>query len=130
MVLITPKLTVWKEIGSVPEEASKFYIMIDSSYLSESYNLLDGDRIIGEILGLITETKEFPEFIGKQVTLILKKSAGFDHLHISKKDWETNFRDWGIVRPYYRLKLALKDVVSKTDKKATKLYEKRDLELP
>ncbi|HID17438.1 TPA: hypothetical protein EYP26_04000 [Candidatus Bathyarchaeota archaeon] len=87
MALIVRKI-VSREYGAPPADASRFYIMVESFYLSEAYELATGDKVRGEILKVKLGGEEFPALKGKAVELIYKEGAAFDRLYISKKDWE------------------------------------------
>ena len=123
MTLITGLKSIFKEMGPpFTDEASSFYLQITSDLLSEPYELSDGDMVRGEILELIDLGLSRSDYKGMPVTLILRKSVGFDNLYISKKEWQTNFRDHGLVRPTYQLNLALREAISKVQKRTIKLY--------
>jgi len=120
--LVTGLQSVYKQIDSVfTDKASNFYLQIPSDLLSEPYDLLDGDVVRGEVSRLVDFGFERNEFIDMPITLILRRSTAFDHLYISKKEWQTQFRDRGLVRPTYQLNLRLIDVV-KADGKSIRLY--------
>ena len=122
MPLITGLLSVFKEIGTnIAESASSFYVVVPSDFLSEPYELLNGNVIKGEILKLVESGYEHTEFKEKVTTFILRRLVGFDHLFISKKDWQTEFRDRGLVRANYQLSLSLAEAI-KAEGKITKLY--------
>jgi hypothetical protein len=129
MTLVTGLLSVFKEIGtSVAESASSFYVVIPSDFLSEPYELLNGDAVTGEILKLVESGFEHTEFKEKVITFVLRRSVGFDNLFISKKDWQTNFRDRGLVRANYQLSLRLTEAI-KADGKIIKLYPELEKKL-
>jgi hypothetical protein len=121
MVLETGSLSVFKDSG-VPfsDEASSYYIQISSDLLSEPYELKDGDNVKGEVLTLIDMGFDHPEFRKLPVTFILQRSVPFDKLYILKKEWQTNFRDRGLVRATYRINVTLIEAITKM--KTIKLY--------
>lgn len=118
-----------KELGAPLEGASVFYITVFNTYLSEAYDLLDGDEIKGEIWLVKDKLGEYPELRGKEITLILRRSAIFDYLFISKSDWQQHFREWGLVKPGYSLQLSLRWAIKKTTGKTVELYSKKDVTL-
>lgn len=59
---------------------------------------------------------------------IVSKGVVFDRLYISKKDWESDFREYGLVSPGYKLTLRLDEVITHTGGRV-KLYSKRDVRL-
>ena len=120
MVLETGSLSVFKDSGApFSDEASSYYIQISSDLLSEPYELKDGDNVKGEILTLIDMGFDHPEF-RLPITFILRRSHDSDKLYILKKEWQTNFRDRGLVRPTYRINVTLIEAITKT--KTIKLY--------
>jgi len=66
---------VIKSFGA-PKDASRLSITVPSSYLSEAYGLITGDKILGK---------------RKPIELILKKGAVYDELFISEKKLERKF---------------------------------------
>jgi len=126
-LILTDRLK--KEYGSLLEAASAFYVDVLTSYLSEAYDLLDGDEIKGEIILVKDNFKQYPELEGKEITLILKRSIIFDTLYISKSDWQQHFREWGIVSAGYTVQLRLTEALSKMTNKSEKLYTKQDVSL-
>lgn len=119
---------VFKEYGRVPKNSSRFYISVPSSHLSEACELIEGDKIRGKILKVKLEKEEFPELKDKTIKLIFRKGAIYDQLFISKKDWEDNFRDYGLVKPGYWIELKLDEAVLYTGE-TVKLYPKRDVKV-
>lgn len=118
---------VEKHYGGVPKDASAFYIYVPSAYLSEAYDeLVTGDKIRGEILEVEWKEK-FPELKGKTVDLIYQKGAVHDRLYISKKDWEENFREYGLVESGYKIELRLNEAILTGE--SVKLYSKRDIKI-
>ncbi len=74
MSIITGHSLIRRDEDPSLDDASKFYISIESKQLSEAYDLVDVDRVVGEILGLF----KIPPGVrleGKQITLILKKDT-------------------------------------------------------
>jgi len=116
-----------KELGALLEGASPFFVNVQNTFLSEAYDLMDGDEITGEIIELSLGSEAFPEFQSRSITLILKRSAIFDQLFISKSDWRHHFREWGIVTPGYRLELKLITAMQKATNVTLRLYSKRDV---
>lgn len=121
------KTNISKSYGTLPVRSSKFYIRALSSYLSEPYELLDGDEIKGEIISVKNGTVEFPDLRGKEITLIIKTGLLFDDLFISKTDWKRFFREKGLVLPPYSIELRLTEAMPKLTKKPVKLYTERDV---
>lgn len=111
-----------------PENASKFCIEIPSKFLSVPYELRNGDKIYGEILEIKTKEEKFEELINKKITFILKKVTMIDYLFIKKKDWEENFREYGLVVSGFTINLKLNEV-EKSDGEKIKLYTKKDLKI-
>lgn len=123
MPLITGLKSIFKEIGPpFPEQTSNFYLQVASDLLSEPYELSDGDTVKGEVLELINRGVLRNDYKDMRVTLILRRSIAFDILYISKKEWQTNFRDRGLVRPTYQLNLRLTEVIAKAQRRTIKLY--------
>jgi len=114
MALITDLEYISSWMGGAPysikDEASSFYFSISSSYLSGSYDLEVGDKVEGEILAVKSiEGEEHPDHRGRKIEFVMHSLLG-DNLFISKKDWEENFREYGLVTSFYlsvRLKLTL-----------------------
>lgn len=129
MPLITGLKPIFKELGApFTDEVSNFYLQITSDLLSEPYELSDGDIVKGEIWELIDRGLIRNDYKDMPVTLILRKTIGFDSLYISKKEWQANFRDRGLVRPTYQLNLTLREAVTKVQKKIIKLYPETAVE--
>ena len=61
MPLIIKEEQVSKEYFDIPPDASRFYIMIPKTYLSEAYYLTFGDKISAEILEVKTNEEKFEE---------------------------------------------------------------------
>lgn len=121
------KRYIYKDYGTIPEGASRFYIAISSEYLSEAYELVDGDEILGYIERLKKGADEFPEFRNKEIKLILQRREIIDILFISKNDWNKHFRDWGIVKSGYEITLRLTKAIKKDTGKEIHLYPKRSV---
>jgi len=119
---------VSKGILEVPKDASRYYITIPSSYLSEPYELIKGDKVQGEILKVRLDEEEFPEFEGKKIELIFGGGIIYDYLYISEKDWKEDFRDYGLVESGYVLELRLDEVI-RHNGEVIKLYSKRDIKV-
>lgn len=126
MALLT-KTKVMKEYHTLPERSSGFYFYVMSTYLSEAYDLVDGDEIKGEVINVKELGEEFPDLRGKEITLILKTGIIYNRLFISKDDWKRLFREWGIVSPGYELELRLIDAIRRSTKERIKLYTERDV---
>lgn len=126
MPLIIIEQTVIKSYFAIPPDASRFYITVPSSYLSEAYELNFGDRILAKITKVKSNEREFPELEGRTIELIFKSGAIYDLLFISKKDWEENFREYGLVESGFKVSLILNEVLYSTGKKVG-LYTKRDI---
>lgn len=129
-LIITTLVFLW--IGDPPHpiagEASRYYISLPSRYLSESYELNIGDLVLGTTEELSVSAGGQPmneQLVGKSIKFVLHSSLGYDHLFISKKNWE-EFRDWGLVEPGYILQVRLLTAVKKFDKKEITLYSKVD----
>lgn len=127
MALIVREV-VSKELGSPPVDASRFYIMVPSFYLSEAYGVMSGDRVFGKIIKIENVDFDTSELEGKPIELIFRKGTVYDHLYISKKDWDENFREFGLVEPGYRIEIRLDEVLLHTGERV-KLYSKRDVKL-
>lgn len=115
------------EPSTFPEGASRHYLYVPATLLSEPYNLIDGDEIKGEIEVLAKDMKQISELKGQEITLILKKSVIYDFLYISEFDWKTFFREWGLVLRGYLIKLRLTEVLHKATNVSEKLYTKADV---
>ena len=130
MALITDSKYTSSWMGGAPrsieDKASSFNLSIGSTYLSEPYDLKVGDKIEGEILaGKGVGGEEYQELKGREIEFILYPLGGFDHLFISKKDWEENFREYGLVMDIYlavRLGKAVRE-----DGRDIPLYTKKDV---
>jgi len=125
MPLIIKEEKVSKEYSGIPPDASRFYIMIPKTYLSEAYYLTFGDKISAEILEVKTNEEKFEELEGKKIELIFSSGGLYDKLFISKKDWEENFREYGIVE-LFRISLKLNEILYSNGEKR-KIYSKRDV---
>jgi hypothetical protein len=125
-LIIQKSISKQNDPSLVPKNASLFYISISSIYLSELYELHDDTSLVGIVQQLKQGSKEFEHLKGKTLTFILKKAPKFDCAHISKEDWNTGFRDWGLILPDYSLKIKLLDYV-KSDLR-TPLYPNKELE--
>ena len=113
-----------------PADSSEFYISVESDYLSQAYDLVDGDRVTGEITVIAgVKDKSFPALKGQQLTLILKKEVAYDYLFIQKDDWNRLFREWGLVKAGYVVALKLKEVIRTSTKEKIALYAKTDVEV-
>ena len=108
------------------DKASDFKFDIPSLKLSRPYSLKDGDLIEGIILRVEDlDKKEYPDLNGKRVNFILYTVLAVDYLFISKTDWETMFREYGLVNAFYisaRLEKAIQSSGVESD-----LYTKSDL---
>ena len=126
MVLHTGLLSVYRQLGSVPnEEASNFYIQIPSELLSEPYELGDEASIEGKIVKLLgADQRVRSEFTSIPIDFILQRSVAFDHLYILKSHWKTNFRDRGLVRPSYRMDVILDKAMRRGSSEIIMLYPK------
>lgn len=128
MALIISSKLFYRWSGGAPftirDEASDFCASISPTYLSKPYELNIGCKLKGRILKLEFAGKEFPEFKDKEIELILYTFMGSDYLFISKKNWKENFRDYGLVEPFY---LALKIEKAVKDTIEIPLYPKRDV---
>ena len=115
----------------IKDEASSFYFSIPSIYLSKPYKLEVGDKIAGKILSLKDinneEYLELVELRGKEIEFVLYPLLADDHLFIAKKDWEENFREYGLVTNIY-LSVRLEKAVRK-DGVEIPLYTKRDVKI-
>ena len=125
MPLILERKLIGKEYYKIPSDASRFYIMVPSSYLSEAYHLKFGDKILAKILEVRVNEEEFEELKGKEIELIFSSGAIYDHLFISRKDWEENFREYGLVEPFM-ISLKLNEILYSTGER-TEIYSKRDI---
>ena len=110
----------------VPKDSSLFYVSESSIYLSEPYELQDDAILLGVLQQLKQGSKEFEHLKGKMLTFILKKAPNLDCLHISKEDWNTGFRDWGLILPDYSLRMRLLDYMKNNLR--TPLYPNKELE--
>ena len=119
----------YMETGATPTGASRFYFSIWTTYLSEAYDLVDGDIIKGEIISVKEKEREYPELTGKEIALILKSSIIFDELYIIKTDWDNLFREWGLVAMGYEVELKLTEATRHLTGESIKLYTKKDVTL-
>ena len=88
---------LWTEAREVPEGASTRYFLVSSSLLSDPYKMKTGTHIKGKILKIdLIEEGELPQF-PFDAEFILQVGFSYDHLFLSEKDWELNFREYGIV---------------------------------
>jgi len=126
MAIITAQ-KVQIEYGTIPESASKYFITVWSMYLSDPYDLISGDEIKGEIIRVKEGEREVLDLTGKEITLILDKSAIVDRLYISKTDWSMLFRERGLVTAGYELALRLTQAIRKTTKEKEELFTKKDI---
>ncbi len=125
-LIIQKSISKQNDPSLVPKDASLFYVSVSSTYLSEPYELQDDTVLLGVVQQLKQESKEFEHLKGKMVTFILKKAPNFDCAHISKEDWNTGFRDWGLILPDYSLRTKLLDYVKNNLR--TPLYPNKELE--
>jgi hypothetical protein len=119
------------EYGVIPEGASRHYISGFSMYLSDPYELADGDQIKGEIItvrkpALLPNTfEEIKELQGEDITFILSKRIIIDRLYIAKNVWEEKFREHGLVVGGYEIQSKLTYAIRQSTK--VELYTKADL---
>ena len=125
-LIIHKSISKQSDSSLVPKNASLFYVTVSPTYLSEPYELQDDMVLLGMIQQLKQESKEFEHLKGTTSTFILKKAHNSDCLHISKEDWNTGFRDWGLILPDYSLKIRLLDFVKSNLR--TPLYPNKELE--
>lgn len=114
------------DLSLVPKDASLFYVSVPSIYLSEPYELPDDTMLLGLVQQLKQESKEFEHLKGKMLTFVLKRAPEFDCVHLSKSDWNSDFRDWGLILPDYSLKIKLLDYVKNNLR--TPLYPNKELD--
>ena len=128
MALIARNQTVKVEYGVVHARASRYYVILLSSHLSDAYDLISGDEVKGEINYVKEKGQVYPELKGKEITFILDKMILlFDRLFISKTDWSTLFRERGLVSPSYKIDLRLTEAVRHQTKERVKLFTKKDV---
>ncbi len=125
-LIIQNSISKQNDPSLVPRDASLFYVSVSPVYLSEPYDLQDDIVLLGIVQQLKQEAKEFEHLKGKTLTFILKKASNSDCLHISKEDWNTGFRDWGLILPDYSLKIRLLDYIKNNLR--TPLYPNKELE--
>jgi hypothetical protein len=125
-LIIQKSISRQSDPSLVPKDASLFYVSVSSVYLSEPYELQDDTILLGIVQQLKQESKVFEHLKGKTLTCILKKTPKFDCAHISKEDWNTGFRDWGLILPDYSLRIKLLDYVKNNLR--TPLYPNKELE--
>ena len=125
-LIIQESISKQNDPSLVPKDASLFYVSIPSAYLSEPYELQDDTILLGIVQQQKQESKEFGHLKGKTLTFILKKAPNSDCAHISKEDWNTGFRDWGLILPAYSLRIKLLDCVKNNLR--TPLYPNKELE--
>lgn len=118
---------VGEDYSEKPYYASKFYISIPNKYLSEPYELFTDDKIIAKIIKLDYGGDVIKELENLKITLYLAVTPVYDRLYISKKDWNENFRENGLVEPGYQITLELTDAIK--NKKTIKLYTKRIIKI-
>lgn len=126
MALILSKKIVYVQTASVAEDASKHYVSVPAAYLSEPYELIDGDEIRAQILEVKKDKTEFPELKGEWVSFILKKAAVLDELYLSKNAWTALFRERGLVVGGYSLNVRLTTAIHRATKRSVELYSKVD----
>jgi len=117
---------VIKSFGA-PKDASRLSITVPSSYLSEAYGLITGDKILGKIIK-VKANFDTSEIEDKPIELILKKGAVYDELFISEKSWKENFREYGLVEGGFEIELKLEEATLYTGENI-KLYSKRDVKV-
>jgi hypothetical protein len=131
MALITEPKYTFSWAGGVPphavkNNASNFQFSIQSIYLSMPYELKSGDTIRGKILKVESsvDRKEYSELRDQEIALTLYILLGADYLFISKADWESKFREYGLVTPFY---LSVKLERASSDARELGLYTKKDI---
>jgi hypothetical protein len=133
MALIISERPIDFWMGGVPywlkDVASGFNIVIPSIYLSESYGLSVGDEVKGKISSLRKGTEEYPEFKHKAITFVLYPFLAKDYLFISKKEWEEDFRECGLIIRGFSLAVRLERAIKKKEGVEIPLYTKRDVEI-
>jgi len=117
---------VIKSFGA-PKDASRLSITVPSSYLSEAYGLITGDKILGKIIK-VKANFDTSEIESKPIELILKKGAVYDELFISEKSWKESFREYGLVEGGFEIELKLEEATLYTGENI-KLYSKRDVKV-
>ena len=127
MSLILNNVVVYEDVGYVLSDSSRFYINILAKYLSESYELGSSAKILGKLLKVKYENRIIEELSNINITLILEKSSIYDKLFLSKNDWNTYFREYGLVTSGFEISLDLFEAVY--GKNRFKLYTKRNVEL-
>jgi hypothetical protein len=125
-LIIQKSVSKQSDPSLVPKDASLFYVSVSPIYLSEPYELPDDTILLGVVQQLKAESKEFEHLKGKMLAFVLRRGPEFDCVHISKQDWNTDFRDWGLILPDYSLKIKLLDYIK--DNLRTPLYPNKELD--
>lgn len=125
LILKNAEVSLDEEIpDKIKEKASRLYLLVHSDYLSEPYEIEDGEEILGKIIKVARESENFEYFKDKQIKFIFYKAGIFDYLYISKENWE-DFRDFGLINNF-NISVSLYALV-KRDDKYIQIYPKRDL---
>lgn len=125
MPLITTRIVTRlfiRSSGYPPEGASDFYISLDDDYL-RPYGIKVQDKLIGEILEIRSNGTIIEELRGKTITFIAGSVSGT--LFISKEDFESTFREYGLVKGGFQLKLKFTKAI--VDGNEVEIYTKRDV---
>jgi hypothetical protein len=108
----------------IKNEASRFYLLIHSYYLSVNYDGENGDKVLGKILNIKNGKASLKSFENNQVKFYLYKKGDFDYLYISKENWE-EFRDYGLIG-LFKISVSLYALIKKDDKYIS-IYPKNDV---
>ena len=126
MALVIKDEYVLEWLGGPPyllkDKASRFHVSVPTRYLSEAYELKDGDEIEGEIL----EIGDVSELKGAKAKFILYTIILNDCLFFSKDFWEI-LREYGLVKGGFRISVRLEKAIK--EGKEIPLYTKRDVEI-
>jgi len=130
MPLIVERAYLGRSYAALPPEASRFYISIPASHLSEAYELKFGDKVLGEIIDAEVEGVKLSDIIGQKVEFILGPTgAVYDTLYLSQRDWIEKFREYGIVTTPVQISLKIEEAIRGPSGERIKLYTKRDVKV-
>jgi len=126
MALIVRDAVVRKAISTLLPDASAFYVIVPSKYLSEPYELSTGDRIRGRVLKAECGGEELPVLKDREIEFVLEVGMICDTLYVCREDWIEHFREYGLVEGGYVLELRLEKAITIAGEEVA-LYSKRDL---
>ncbi len=109
--------SLWTETAEVPEGASTRYFLVSSSLLSDPYKMKSGTHIKGKILEItgLPEPAKLPQ-LPVDAEFILQAGYLYDRIFLREKDWELNFREYGIVNVGVRVVVILESYIDEKNK--------------